>query len=152
MRWLIGLMVCGFALIPVVHGAEGKVYKVLPQFLDKEGRHALTPSLYDRDAYQAYLRKHPAEISGLRFTVQWKTRGPRWEPLKLKVEMRGVSDGNVPKEAAVEMPVREHGWFSHWESVKVDKTQYQELGEVTAWRVTLWEGDQLLSEQKSFLW
>jgi hypothetical protein len=152
MRWLIGLMICGIALVPAVHGAEGKVYKVLPQLLDKEGRHALTPSLYDRDAYQAYLRKHPAEISGLRFAVQWKTTGPRWEPLKLKVEMRGVSDGNVPKEAAVEMPVRGGGWFSHWESVKVDKAQYQALGEVTAWRVTLWEGDQLLSEQKSFLW
>jgi len=26
------------------------------------------------------------------------------------------------------------------------------LGEVTAWRVTLWEDTQLLGEQRSFLW
>jgi len=150
-RWMV-ILFCALALVPAVPAAEGKVYKVLPQFLDKEGRHSQTPSLYDRDAYQAYLRKHPTEISALRFAVQWKTTGPRWEPLKLKVEMRGVSDGNVPKEISIETPVTKHGWFSHWESVTVDREKYQTLGEVTAWRVTLWEGDQLLSEQKSFLW
>ncbi len=36
--------------------APAKVIKVLPHFLDQKGRHALSPSLYDRDAYQAHLR------------------------------------------------------------------------------------------------
>lgn len=152
MRRLFGLLISLVLLAPVSRAAEGKVYKVLPQFLDKEGRSSQTPSLYDRDAYQAYLRKHPAEIFGFRFAVQWKTTGPRWEPLKLRVEMRGVSDGNVPKELAMELPVKQNGWFSHWESITLDKEKYLALGEVTAWRITLWEGDQLLSEQKSFLW
>ena len=31
-------------------------------------------------------------------------------------------------------------------------TGFQSPDAVSAWRATLWEGDQLLSEQKSFLW
>jgi hypothetical protein len=30
--------------------------------------------------------------------------------------------------------------------------EYKKLGELVAWRVTLWDGDKLLAEQKSFLW
>ena len=44
------------------------------------------------------------------------------------------------------------GWLSHWSGVALSSKEYKELGEVTAWRVTLWEGSQLLGEQKSFLW
>lgn len=154
MRWLMAFFACFGLLFACsgARGAEGKVYKVLPQFLDKDGRTAVSPSLYDRDAYQAYLRKHPAEISGMRFAVEWKTKGPRWEPLKLVVEMRGVSSGDVPKTETIELPVKDRGWFSHWSSVKLDREKYKELGEITAWRVTLWEGDTVLSERKSFLW
>src|SRR5437868_15260401 len=67
--------------------ASGKVMKVLPHFLDLEGRNALNPSLYERDAYQAQLRRNPKERSGLRFDIQWKSR--EVTPLKLRVEMRG---------------------------------------------------------------
>ena len=49
--------------------ADGKVIKALPQFLDAQGQSALSPSLYDRDAYQAYLREHTTNISTLRFDV-----------------------------------------------------------------------------------
>ena len=41
--------------------AVAKVIKALPQFLDQQGQSALSPSLFDRDAYQACLRKHPSE-------------------------------------------------------------------------------------------
>ena len=34
----------------------GRVVKVLPLLLDLKGQDAISPSLYDRDAYQAYLR------------------------------------------------------------------------------------------------
>src|SRR5438132_3993220 len=30
-------------------------------------------SLYDRDAYQSWLRQNTNEVSGLRFAVQWKS-------------------------------------------------------------------------------
>ena len=31
----------------------------------------ISPSLFDRDAYQAYLRQHTNEISAIRFDVLW---------------------------------------------------------------------------------
>ena len=36
--------------------------------------------------------------------------------------------------------------------VSLSGEEYQKLGELSAWRATLWEGDRLLAEQKSFLW
>ncbi len=132
--------------------ATGRVIKVLPQFLDKEGRHALTPSLYERDAYQAHLRKHPEEQSGMRFAIQWKTHGGVYSPLKLRVEIRGAVKDGLPTHTVLETEVKPGGWFSHWASLPLTGDAWVKSGEVTAWRATLWEGDQLLSEEKSFLW
>ena len=69
--------------------------KVLPQYLDLKGRNSVAPSLYERDAYQVYLRDHPDKRSGMRFFVQWKAKGPAAEPLKLRVELRGTAEGNL---------------------------------------------------------
>jgi hypothetical protein len=131
--------------------ATGRVIKVLPQFLDLKGRHALTPSLYDRDAYQAFLRTHTNDISGMRFAVQWKGSGTS-APLKLRVEIRGITHGDLPPKTVLEQDVKPGGWFSHWASLPLVGDDYKKIGEVTAWRATLWDGDKLLSEQKSFLW
>jgi hypothetical protein len=139
-------------LASTAKAAEGKVLKVLPQFLDKQGQSALSPSLYDRDAYQALLRRNPAKRSALRYAVEWKASTPETKALKLRVEMRGTAGADAPKESSLESPVHQHGWFSHWAYLVLSEADYQKFGEVTAWRVTLWDGDQLLSEQKSFLW
>ena len=134
------------------HGATGRVIKVLPLFTDLQGRVAISPSLYDRDAYQAILRQHPEQRSGVRYDIQWKTKGPVWSPLKLKAELRGVAKGNLPKGLVMEKNLELRGRFSHWSSLLLTGADYQGLVEVSAWRVTLWEGDQLIGEQKSFLW
>jgi hypothetical protein len=88
----------------------------------------------------------------MRFDVQWKAKGESAGPLELFVELRGSARGDLPKELTLEQDVAPRGWFSHWSSFLVTGDDYLALGEVTAWRVTLWEGDQMLSEQKSFLW
>src|SRR5690242_15807247 len=93
--------------------ASGRVIKVLPQFLDLKGRHAVSPSLYDRDAYQAYLRVHTNDVSGVRFAVQWRTDGVFWESLKLRVEIRGVTHGDLPPSAVLEQEIKPGGLFSH---------------------------------------
>jgi hypothetical protein len=152
MRWMPAMLMSLFVFTAVAGASEGRVYKVLPQYLDLKGRTSLTPSLYDRDAYQAKLRKSPAERSGLAFQIQWKAKVPETQELKLRVQVRGVSEGDLPKETTIELPVRQRHSYSHWASVTFDGAQYKSFGEVTAWRVTLWDGDQLLSEQKSFLW
>src|SRR6266478_5778960 len=84
-----------------VQAASHKVIKVLPQFLDREGRHAISPSLFDRDAYQEHLRRHPEERSGIRFAIQWKARDSA--QLKLRVEMRGAR-GKDPTTTVLEEP------------------------------------------------
>jgi len=146
-------LLCSFLLALPVAGATGRVVKVLPQFLDGEGRSSLSPSLYERDAYQAELRKHPDRRSSLRYYVQWKTQGAVWEPLKLRLELRGVAQANLPKQLVLEQElINKRTLFSKWAQITLTKDQYLRLGEVTAWRVSLWEGANLIGEQKSFLW
>src|SRR5438876_12384074 len=81
-RVFCGLALCSLLLAALpATSATGRVIKVLPEFLDLQGRSSLAPSLYERDAYQAVLREHPERRAGIRFYVQWKTKGPAWEPL-----------------------------------------------------------------------
>ena len=137
---------------PAAPGATGRIIKVLPQFLDLQGRHALSPSLYDRDAYQHYLLIHREKVSGMRFAIQWKAPSSAASPLKLRVEIRGVTHGDLPPTAVLEQEIKPGGWFSHWAYLPFSGDEFKKIGEVTAWRVTLWDHDHLLSEQKSFLW
>jgi hypothetical protein len=132
--------------------ATGRVIKVLPQFLDLKGRASTSPSLYERDAYQAYLRQHTNQISSMVFNVEWKTKGPPAGPIKLRVEARGLIRGKTPEELLLEKTVQPGGWFNHWTGITLSTNEFRKLGAPTAWRVTLWENDQLLGEQRSFLW
>jgi len=145
---LLLLLVLALAL-PAQGAASGKVIKVLPQLLDLEGRHALSPSLYDRDAYQAELRAHPEKQSGMRFATHWKaTSGAT---LKLRIELRGSHLGRATK-ALIEETVRHKGWFGSWSHPAIRGDAFRQLGELTAWRASLWDGEILVAEQKSFLW
>lgn len=149
MRWM-KFIVLGVALVAVPSQAESvRILKVLPHLLDGKGRHALQPSLYERDAYQAHLRQHPELRSALRFDVHWKSSGP--SELKLRIEIRGSRNGR-PEQALLEKPVKKRGLFGTWSKVVLDGEAYQKLGDLTAWRATLWSGDQQVAEQRSFLW
>ena len=133
-----------------LEAASARILKVLPQYLDKEGRHALSPSLYERDAYQAYLRQHPEKRSGLRYAVNWKAKGTHGEKLILRMELRsGARDPSQP--IVLEKTVRAH-FFSSWSSLPISEQEYVEYGNITAWRASLWRGTELLAEEKSFLW
>jgi len=145
-------LVVWLAVAASAQAATGRVIKVLPQFLDLKGRNSLTPSLYERDLYQAHLLRYTNECSGMRFNVEWKAKGKVTVPLKIKVELRGVAHGDFPEQLVLEKPVQGGGWFTHWAVFNLVGEEYKEFGTVTAWRVTLWEGSQQLGEQKSFLW
>jgi hypothetical protein len=142
---LLGLAVSAVA----ADAPTGKIIKVLPQFLDKEGRVSLTPSLYTRDAYQAELRARPEQRSGLRFMVQWKASDA--STLAMKVEMRGLRT-NETTTVTLESALVKDGWFSTWTELTVHGDEYKKFGEMVAWRVTLWDGKTELAEQKSFMW
>ena len=130
---------------------DGRVSKVLPQFIDQEGRHSLSPSHFERDAYQAKLRENPTLRKGLLFRVQWSAEPSDWTQVRLRVEARGLK-GSVLQSRILEQPVRKHGWFGSWTTLKIDGDEYKGFGELVAWRVTLWENNVMLGEQKSFLW
>ena len=147
-QWLI-LSIVFFGLAASGVAAPAKIIKVLPQFLDRDGRQSISPSLYDRDAYQAKLRRDPKERSALRFGVQWRSKETTL--FKLRVEMRGGS-GKEPTHAVLETETRHTAGLSKWTQLTLGGEEYKKFGELAAWRVTLWDGDKLLSEMKSFLW
>src|SRR4051794_1688182 len=147
-RWLTCL---AFTLLLASSGmaASAKILKVLPHFLDLEGRESLNPSLYERDAYQAQLRRNPKKRSALRFDIQWKSK--EVTALRLKVEMRGGKAAEAT-QAVVEKTERHVGGFTKWTGLTLSGEPYEKFGELVAWRVTLWDGDKLVGEKKSFLW
>lgn len=152
-RPLLLILLCfSFAVALPAKAASGRVIKVLPQFIDLQGRTSLSPSLYDRDAYQAFLRQHTNQISGVRFNIQWKVSGPRTQPMVLRLEVRGTAKGNLPSKSVLETAIKPSGWFGKWTELPITGEDYKRFGEVTAWRASVWEGDHLLGEQTSFLW
>lgn len=131
--------------------ATAKILKVLPHFVDSEGRHSLSPSLYERDAYQAFLRNNPRHRSGLRFDIQWKAGPSTAAHLTLRMELRG-SKAPLEQSLVLEQIVKPKRLFSRWSALTLSKEAYEKFGDLSAWRTTLWDGDQPLAELKSFLW
>jgi len=177
MRALLIILV-SLGLVAAAHAADavtGKIVKVLPFFLDQQGHDATSPSLFDRDAYQAYLREHTNEVSALRFDVLWTAAKAPDEELKIVAELRGIGASGVPKLKTIEVPVgvaayrpqkvtvkppranpiettAVPGNYRKWTEIPLAGDDYKNFGTVVAWRVTLWNGGRMLGEQKSFLW
>lgn len=149
MRWMVFVLLLLSA--PTLFAGSGKVTKVLPLYLDSQGRDSLMPSLYERDAYQALLRGHKDKRKAIRFAVQWKADHVDWSNTRLIVETRGV-EGNTFISRRVERNLSKPGWFHKWANIDIAGKDFETMGELAAWRVTLWEGDKKLGEQKSFLW
>ncbi|HVU07797.1 MAG TPA: hypothetical protein VHG89_04555 [Verrucomicrobiae bacterium] len=150
-RFLMLLFLFGSLSLVNAGDATGRVIKVLPLLLDQKGQDATSPSLYDRDAYQVYLRQHTNEISAVRYDVLWKASDVGESKLKLRVELRGVDTNNLPRQLTLEQPVKPK-FFRSWTAVKLAGADYKNFSSINSWRVTLWSDDQLLGEQKSFLW
>jgi len=148
----LGVVAAARAADPIT----GRIVKVLPFLLDQQGRNATSPSLFDRDAYQAFLRQHDTNVAAIRFDVLWKatkvlaTTAPD-QTLKIAVELRGIATNGVPRLCTLETNVVPGTW-RRWTALPLAGEDYKNFGQVVAWRVRLWNGGQLLSEQKSFLW
>lgn len=153
MRWRCWIWM-GLGLIlgmATVTAASSRVIKVLPHWIDAQGRVALSPSLFERDAYQAKLRQEPAARHGMRFDVQWKAGSARGVDLTLRIEL--VTPGTSRSQPLViEKGVRAKSGRSRWTQVLLQGQTYRDAGDVIAWRASLWNGTELLAEQRSFLW
>jgi hypothetical protein len=152
--WLAGAMLAGGeppARIPAP--PQGHVSKVLPHLLDLQGRHTVSPSLFDRDAYQAYLKQHPEAVSGIRYDVRWRAqRVPENQPILVRLELQGMFEGKFPRQRTLEQTFTGRAAWGEWTGLALTGPEYADFGKITAWRVTLWCGEELLDEYKSFLW
>jgi hypothetical protein len=145
-------LILGATPLRSLAATPGKIVKVLPYYVDREGRIALSPSLFDRDAYQAILREDRSRCSALRFDVQWKAKKPALPGnLKLRLELV-TSTVNKARPLVLDQPVRPKALGSRWSRILLEGEAFRTSGDLVAWRVSLWDGDQLLAEQRSFLW
>jgi hypothetical protein len=143
------LLFAAFISTSFLAAADSRIVKVLPHLLDSQGRHSLSPSLYERDAYQDRLRKDPSKAKGLRFDVLWKGRSSGSDSLKLRVELRGTKDV-VP--LVVEAPVKSGFFGRRWSRLFLTPEQFEKVGAVSAWHAVLLDGETQVAELKSFLW
>ena len=150
MRWPGLTLFITLAFAVLANAQSAKVIKVLPHFLDQQGRATKNPSLFDRDAYQVELRGSPSKRSALRFDVQWQANFFDYEQLNLRIEAKGMK-GNQPTTNLLEQPLR-GGSFSKWTALSLSGDTYQNFGELVSWRATLRNGTNIVAEQKSFLW
>ena len=149
--WILSL-VCSISLLGEEDVSSARILKVLPHMLDAKGKHALSPSLLERDAYQAHLKSHPEEVSTLRFDVNWKLKEPFDGRLELRVEVR-FGSGNTIQTIKAKTPLRPKKLRKRgWTSVQLKKEDYKPESNLIAWRVTIWNGNQQIASQKSFLW
>lgn len=146
---LLLLLGCLFLSVPA-WAADARVKKVLPFYLDAQGRNSLSPSLYERDAYQTRLKQNPELRKALRVDVLWNGRAASANRT-IKVELRANRAG-VPTETTHVRPAGKPRWLGRWQSVEIAGEDFEKLGELLAWRVTLWDGEQQVAEKKSFLW
>lgn len=134
-----------------VQAASGKIQKFLPHYLDLEGLHTRAPSLYERDAYQAWLRDHPDKVGGRRFDILWNARRLQGDTARIRIELR-TSKSGLTDPIVIEENVEPRAFLGRWSRITVKGEQYVRMGVIMAWRITLWDGDRLLDEQRSFLW
>ena len=146
-RFVFALLLAGACTL---QAADARIIKVLPHLLDQNGRNAVNPSLFERDAYQMYLRENPSEISALRFDVQFKAKRSEG-PLTLRLELRG-SKTELGKLHIFETRVRPARWFSSWGTIQLDRATSDAIGTLTAWRASLLKDGVEIAEQQSFLW
>lgn len=143
--------------------AEPRVRKVLPSFLDAEGRASLHPSLFERDAYQAHLRKNPELIRGMRFDVHWSAPASRNVPVELRLELRGATVGTngapttpgsqaLTNAVVLTAPVQPPVWGARWTRLTLDAESLRQVGDVTAWRAVLIRSGVPVATNQSFLW
>ena len=151
MRILFTCLLAAMIFRTAAAADTGHVFKVLPLWLDQQGRTATSPSLFDRDAYQVVLRDHADQVSALRYDILWTAKKSSASKYVLRLELRSVAADGKPKLKTFETSVTP-GFFRKWNSFTLTGDEMKKFGSVVAWRATLWDGATAVGEQKSFLW
>lgn len=131
--------------------AEGTVHKVLVHYLDLDGHHRKSPSLFERDVYQEFLRTHPEQVSAIAFDVLWKVPQSHKRDLSVRLEIRGSENYQTAPMSMV-VPVNGRKYFKTWSRVTLNREEIDSIGKIVAWKVTVEEDGKALSSHHSFLW
>jgi hypothetical protein len=137
------------AVVPNAEAGKARISKVLPHLLDEKGRHTLSPSLYERDAYQSQLRKNPDRCTAVRFDIRWAGINLKRDSLKLRMEIRVSGE---PNHIVLEEAIKPLGVSGSWSELTLKGEEFKKAGKIIAWRATLIEADKEVAELKSFLW
>ena len=138
-----------FLLVFSVQAGSVKIFKVLPHYLDKDSNNTLSPSLFERDRYQSRLDQ--TKCSTIRFDVQWRNTLKNFDNLSITVEMRGTKTDSPTISFSEKISSRKSIW-SHWTKIRIPEESFQELEGLGAWRVLIKDGDEILKEERSFMW
>jgi hypothetical protein len=122
------------------------IVKVLPHYLDVSGDHSDGPTLLHRDVYQVKLRKNSDLVRAVRYDVNWRGTGE----IKVRLELRSTKVG--VETMIIERVETGTGRRTHWTPILIDAATYKTFGQPESWRVSLWQGETQVGEQKSFLW
>jgi hypothetical protein len=150
LRFIIALLLLVAASVGAEAAESVRVIKVLHLLIDAQGRNALAPSLFERDAYQVHLREHPELIASSRFDIQYKARRHDG-PVRLRLEIRGSKTG-LGNARVFETEALPDRWGSSWAHINLDKPASDAIGTIVAWRATLLRDGVEIAQQQSFLW
>ena len=133
-------------------GASTEILKVLPHWLDRQGRHTVSPSLFERDAYQLHLKEHREEVSTIRFDVNWRLKERGLQGCTLHLEARfGSEEGiqTLEQKTLIETGKRRK---KGWSGLRIPEASFDVQSNLIAWRVRVMRGDEVLATRTSFLW
>ena len=84
------------------------------------------------------------EVHGVRYDVNWRGKGE----VTLRLELRS----STSKPMTMEQKVGPGLIRTQWTPILLDAKTYRSFGQPEAWRVSIWQGEEMLGEQLSFLW
>ncbi|MBP5761162.1 MAG: hypothetical protein J6W90_07285, partial [Verrucomicrobia bacterium] len=91
------------------------------------------------------------KCSTIRFDVHWRNTLKNFDDLSITVEMRGAKTNSPTISFSEKISPRKSIW-SHWTKIRIPEESFQELKGLAAWRVLIKDGDEVLKEERSFMW
>jgi hypothetical protein len=98
--------------------------------------------------YGAVTKEQIEEKKGQYFVITWVNKGPA-KNVEARLEYRQSKTKDIVRTLSLRYPAADGANRSQF---SVLGKAFQEGGEIQSWRFTLWSGDELLAESKSFIW
>ena len=125
--------------VKTYHLKPGQLLQTEDQMIQFECQHRMHGAITSEDYAERY---------GNYYTVFWKNQN-KVADLTLQIEYTQAMTGADVKTAEIAIPNAGRSGTSEF---RITGADYSANGPVNSWRITLLEGEQVVSESKSFLW